>query len=117
MNGLTDDEVESMLQASYDHAQADFDARRVADLKTELGVMLLATDKGLAHATDQLDPESLEDIDLAARTARAMIDGVPAADEIQAARDELERATTPLAAVLMDSVAKAALSGKNLSDV
>jgi len=36
---------------------------------------------------------------------------------VQAARDELERATLPLAAVLMDSVAKQALSGKGLDEV
>ena len=35
----------------------------------------------------------------------------------QAARDGLERATMPLAAVLMDNVAKAALSGKSLDEV
>ncbi|MHC4893183.1 MAG: molecular chaperone DnaK [Planctomycetota bacterium] len=117
MNGLTDGEVEQMLQASYDNAQADFDARRVADLKIELGLMINATNKGLANALDQLDPETREDIDAAVRAGQAAVDGDPAADEIQRVRDDLERATTPLAAVLMDSVAKAALSGKSLSDV
>ncbi|MEO0650792.1 MAG: Hsp70 family protein, partial [Planctomycetota bacterium] len=117
MNGLTDGEVEQMLQASYDHAQADFDARRVADLKTELGVMLHATNKGLDNARADLDPETIDDVESAARAAQAAIDGSPDADEIQNVRDELERATTPLAAVLMDSVAKAALAGKNLGDV
>ncbi len=39
------------------------------------------------------------------------------ADEIQRTRDELERAALPLAALLMDGVAKAALSGKTLDEV
>ena len=117
MNGLTDDEVEQMLQASYDNAQADFDARRVADLKTELGVMLHATGKGLENARAHLDPETVDDVESAARAAQAAIDGSPTAEEIQRVRDDLERATTPLAAVLMDSVAKAALAGRNLGDV
>jgi hypothetical protein len=37
--------------------------------------------------------------------------------EIQAVRDQLERATLPLAALLMDDVAKAALSGKRVDEV
>jgi hypothetical protein len=36
---------------------------------------------------------------------------------IQAARDALEQATLPLAALLMDSVAKQALAGKTLDEV
>ena len=36
---------------------------------------------------------------------------------VQAARDTLDRATMPLAAVLMDSVVKEAVSGKKLGDL
>ena len=36
---------------------------------------------------------------------------------LQKARDEFERATLPLAALLMDSVAKKALAGKTLDEV
>ena len=36
---------------------------------------------------------------------------------IQAARDLLEEASTPLAAILMDNVVKQAVSGKKLGDV
>ena len=39
------------------------------------------------------------------------------AGALQKRRDELERATLPLAALLMDHVAKAALSGKRLDEV
>ena len=38
-------------------------------------------------------------------------------DRVQAARDGLERASLPLAAVLMDSVAKQALKGRTLDQV
>jgi hypothetical protein len=37
--------------------------------------------------------------------------------QLQAARDLLEQATMPLAALLMDGVAKKALSGKSLSEL
>ena len=38
-------------------------------------------------------------------------------DLVQTARDTLDRATMPLATVLMDSVVKEAVSGKKLGDV
>jgi molecular chaperone DnaK len=117
MSGLSDAEVEAMLQASYDHAQEDFDNRRVADLKVELGTMVLASTKGLAEARAALDRETLDDLDQALTAARATIDGRPTAAEAQAVRDQLERATIPLAAVLMDRVAKATLAGRDLRDL
>jgi Fe-S protein assembly chaperone HscA len=115
-NGLTDEQVERMLNDAYENAQEDFDARRVADLKIELGTMLGACEKGLVAGRAQLDPETIEDIETAMAAARAaqQADDV---DVIQVTRDELERASLPLAAVLMDNVAKAALSGKALDEV
>ena len=116
MHGLTDDEVETMLQASFANAQADFDARRVVDLKAELETMQRATEKHLESAREHLDPESIADLEEALEhTTRAMAFEDPR--EIQRVRDSFEQATLPLAALLMDSVAKSALAGKKLEDV
>lgn len=117
MNGLTDDEVEGILADSYDNAQADFDERRVADLKVELGTMLRAIDSNIEAAKPHLDQETLADLTEACDAARAAREGEPAAAEIQAVRDRLEQVSMPLAAVLMDHVAKQALAGKALGDV
>ena len=116
MHGLTDAEVEGMLKASYEHARDDFRARRIADLKIEIGTMLQATEKNIAAARAGLDRESvldLEDALAAAKRALQMDD----LDALQRARDGFERATLPLAALLMDSVAKTALAGKRLDQV
>jgi hypothetical protein len=79
--------------------------------------MRAATLRTIEDAREDLDQETLEDItdalDAAETDQLSGADGV----RLQAIRDELERATLPLAAVLMDSVAKAALSGKRLEDV
>ena len=116
MHGLTDDEVEGMLKASFENAQADFDARRVVDLKAELETMLRVTEKHLDIAREQLDPESLADLEDAVKSGKhAMSLNDPR--EIQMVRDGFERATLPLAALLMDSVAKSALAGKKLDEV
>ena len=118
VHGLTDEQVESMLDEAYEHAQEDFDARRVADLRVELGTMLNACEKGLASVGPHLDRESRQDVEEAMAAARAAREAeTVGADEIQGTRDELERAALPLAALLMDGVAKAALSGKSLDEV
>jgi Fe-S protein assembly chaperone HscA len=116
MNGLSDAEVERMLKESYANAREDFDQSRLANLKVELGTMLRALEKTLPGARAELDRESLRDIE----EARAAVRAAESSDDVQRvqqARDELERASLPLAAVLMDSVAKAALAGKKLSEV
>ena len=116
MNTLTDEELEAMLMDSYEHAQEDFDASRLAGLKTEIGTMAKACERSLPEAEDRLDPETQADVReaMAAALAAAETDDLP---RVQAARDAFERATLPLAAALMDSVAKQALSGKSLGDV
>ena len=116
MNTLTDDELEAMLMESYEHASEDFDAARLAGLKTEIGTMTKACERSLPEAEPRLDPETVDDIKdaLAAANAAAKTDDLA---EVQRTRDELERATLPLAAALMDSVAKQALSGKQLGEV
>ena len=116
MHGLTDDELETMLQESYDNAKEDFDKRHVADLHTEIGVMLHATEKTLPNTRDELDKESVADIEDAIIAARA---ATKSADlkVVQAARDQLEQATMPLATALMNAVAKQAVAGKTLDEI
>ena len=112
MHGLTDDEVETMLQASYEHAREDFDMSLLANLKVEIGTMVRATEAHLMDAVG-LDRETVAEIEetVAAAKQAAATDDLKA---VQEARDALEQATLPLAAALMDSVAKQALAGKSL---
>lgn len=120
MNGLDDGQVETMLASSLEHAKADFDARRAADLVVELGTMLSAVDKNMDAVAGKLDVESKDELDEAVADARVLTQegaGRPDAERAQAVRDRLEQATLPMAALLMDDVAKQALSGKALSDV
>jgi molecular chaperone DnaK len=116
MSGLSDSEVEGMLKEGFAHAREDFDARRAADLRTEIGTIVRATERGLSQAADALDRETRLDIEDAMRKARAAAASGESSG-LQKVRDELERATLPLAALLMDNVARTALTGKKLSDV
>ncbi len=109
-----------MLIQGYANAQADFDNRRSVELITEMGTMLQAINKNLAAATPSLDRETLDDLQTTTAAAQTAITQDPAAadkDSLQKTRDALEQASLPLAAVLMDSVVKSAVSGKDLADL
>jgi hypothetical protein len=106
-----------MLASGFAHARDDFDARRAADLGAEIGMIVRATERGLTSAGPALDRESRLDIDDVLAKARAALDAKADARQLQKIRDELEQATLPLAALLMDGVAKAALAGKRLDEV
>ncbi|TAJ16541.1 MAG: hypothetical protein EPO68_10945, partial [Planctomycetota bacterium] len=116
MHGLTDAEVEHMLKLSFENAREDFDARRRADLRTEIGTMLKAIDKQLPAVRAALDKETLLDLEDAIKLARTA-ETNEHTSEVQQARDQLERASLPLAALLMDNFARSALKGKSLQDV
>lgn len=115
-HGLTDDEVEEMLEQSFKNAKKDFDERRRVDLIAEIGTMLRHTEANLETARERLDRESVEDLEEAIAAAKEA-QGSKDLDEVQAARDTLDRATMPLATVLMDTVVKGAVSGKKLGEV
>jgi len=116
MNGLTDGEVEIMLEESITNAQSDFDRRRIVDLHAEIGSMIRAAEKNIESARSELDPESLEDLGSALAAARAAGQSDTLA-KIQETRDKLEQATLPLATLLMDSVVRNAVAGKRLDEL
>jgi len=116
MHGLTDAEVEGMLQSGFANAVDDFAARRAADLRAEIGSMIHATEKHLNAGRAGLDKESVQDLEEALARAKAATEGVDV-KALQKARDDFERAALPLAALLMNNVAQKALMGKQLGDV
>jgi len=71
--GLTDNEIESMLRASMEHAQGDMQARRLREQQVEADRVLEALQAALQQDADQfLDAEERRAIDAAAETlARA----------------------------------------------
>ncbi|MBK7643145.1 MAG: Fe-S protein assembly chaperone HscA [Planctomycetes bacterium] len=116
MHGLTDAEVERMLKEGFAHAREDFDQRRAADLKIEIGTMVRATESNLNAGRAGLDRESVHDLEEAMEHAKQACSGSDL-KALQKARDEFERATLPLAALLMNNVAQKALMGRKLGDV
>jgi Fe-S protein assembly chaperone HscA len=120
--GLTDAEVERMLLESFEHAEADFDARLLIEARNEAETVVLATEKSLRRpdfqelvGTDITAGERAR-IDAALAAAKAAMQGQDR-EAIQRATHELNDATRHLAEVLMNRSVKEALAGRSVDSV
>jgi molecular chaperone DnaK len=117
--GLTDEEVERMLLESFEHAEADFDARLLIDARNEAEAVVQATEKSLRApefgeiAAAELAPGEHERILAAAADLRAVLHGSDR-DAIQQKTHSLNEATQHLAEVMMNRSVRAALAGKSI---
>jgi Fe-S protein assembly chaperone HscA len=119
--GLTDEQVEQMLLDSFEHAEADFEARLLIEARNEAESVITATEKSLR------DPDfaEIEKAELAAGE-RQKIESIVAGlkmvlnskdrETIQKWTKALNDATLHLAEVMMNRSVKAALTGKNVND-
>jgi molecular chaperone DnaK (HSP70) len=131
--GLTDAEIEKILEESIENAEQDFNVRQVIEARNEAETILHATEKSLAEldaaksaAATPGEPQAELPADLPGDERRA-IDAAIAAlrsaiagDDyklIRASVDELNQVTMPLAERVMNRALSSALSGKRLSDV
>ena len=115
--GLSDAEVEHMLEESIEFAEQDFADRQLIEARTEAESILTATEKALR------DPRSAE---ISAAERRSIENSVASLRAAVAGKDyklvrqridELNQATTNLAEILMNSALQTALEGKRLDDV
>ena len=120
--GLTDQEVERMLIESFEHAEADFEARLLIDARNEAESVIHATEKVLRRAdldglaSELFEPGERERID----AALAGLKFVMAGTSRQAVHDwthALNNVTRHLAEVTMNRTVREALAGKNVKDV
>jgi molecular chaperone DnaK (HSP70) len=120
--GLTEGEVERMLIESFEHAQADFEARLLIEGRNEAESVIFATEKSLrspdldAVARKELKPGELERI----RTALTDLKQVMTATDRELIHEKthaLNHATQHLAEVMMNRSVRAALAGKNVTDL
>ncbi len=113
-HGLTDEEVESMLQDAWNHAEEDLTQRRLADVRTQLDTVLRSVRKSasLFKELTSEQKERLEDALEEAATAKS----VTSPDLLKGILDELEDASYPLAELLMNQVAVHAVQGQDLTE-
>ncbi len=115
--GLADDQIAKMLQDSFTTAQADMQARALAEAKVDADRLLLATQTALNADADLLNlPERAEVAALMATLARTKDISADAAI-IEAATKALANGTESFAARRMNRGIHQALAGKNISSV
>jgi len=115
--GLSDAEVEHMLEESIEFAEQDFAERQLIEARTEAEAILTATEKAFrdprSSEISSAERRSIDNSVAALRSAMAGTDYKLVRQRI----DELNQATTNLAEILMNSALQTALQGKRLDDV
>jgi Fe-S protein assembly chaperone HscA len=112
--GLTDEQVESMILDSFDHAEDDFAARLLIEARNEAETILSKVDQAQTHpAWGALTGEEQASIE----AARNRLASVKLGDELAAIREAtlmLDRTTQRLAELMMDAALSAAIRGKTM---
>jgi len=120
--GLTDEEVERMLLESFEHAEADVEARILIESRNEAETIVRATEKSLrnpdlaAAAETEIAPGELAAIESALADLKTVI-GSDDRAAIEAKTKVLNDVTRHLAEVMMNRGVRAALAGKNVDRI
>jgi Fe-S protein assembly chaperone HscA len=114
--GISDSEIERMLEESIEYAEQDFAERQAIEARTEAETILAATAKALANPQSaSLTPEERGKIDTTVAALRQATGG----SDYRLMRkeiDELNEATQHLAEVMMNRALNSVLQGKKLGD-
>jgi molecular chaperone DnaK/molecular chaperone HscA len=112
--GLTDEQVETMILDSFDHAETDIQERQAIEAKNEAETILAAVKKGKKHeAWQQLSSDEIEKIEEQISFLEA---AVPGGDhrQIRAGIERLDKATRRFAELMMDNAVSGAVQGKTM---
>lgn len=114
--GLTDEQVESMILDSFDHAEEDFGKRLLIEARNEAETILAAVDRAPQNpAWAMLSGEE----QAAISAARGKLQGVKLgqdASAIRAATLALDQTTRRFAELMMDAAVTTAIRGKTMGD-
>jgi molecular chaperone DnaK (HSP70) len=114
--GLSEAEVDRMVEESFTYAEADVEARLLIEARTEADTVLTHVGRALSQAGDLAGPEEREAIERARadlRRARAGTDR----DLIREKTTELNRVTERLAGAMMDAALRGALESRRADEL
>src|SRR5271168_5415292 len=112
--GLTDEQVESMILDSFDHAEEDIYLRQLVEAKTEADTILSAVEKAPASPAWKLLDED-ERAEIASLSAELSV--LKQGDDLQALRagtEALDKATHRFAELMMDAAVSTAIKGQTM---
>jgi molecular chaperone DnaK (HSP70) len=114
--GLTDEQVESMILDSFDHAEEDFAKRLLIEVRNEAETILAATERAPHNpAWMQLTVEERAAI----AAARDRLKEVKQGEDLTAISEAivaLDKATRHFAEMMMDAAVTTAIRGKTMDD-
>jgi molecular chaperone DnaK len=114
--GLTDEQVESMILDSFDHAEEDFAKRLLIEARNEAETILDAVERApQSQAWKQLTGEEQAAISAAQMRLQAIKLGEDSA-VIRAAALALDQATRRFAELMMDAAVTTAMRGKTMDE-
>src|SRR6476660_3613332 len=114
--GLSDNEVERMIEDSFKFAQEDVSARKLIEARLDAGALFTTTEKSLAEGGTLIAEKDAAAVRVALAALNAAKEGSdPKA--IRARMAELEEAAKPLSVAMLDDSLKRGLQGKKVSEV
>ena len=114
--GLSDGEVERMIEDSFKFAQDDVTARRLIEARLDAGALLTTTEKSLVEGGHLIPEEAVTAVRVALSALTSAKDG----NDTKAIRThmaDLERVAKPLSVAMLDDSLKRSLAGKKVSDI
>jgi len=114
--GLSDDDVERMVEDSFAYAEADVEARMLIEARTEADTVMTHVERALRQAGALASPEERASIERAWAELRQAREGTDR-DLIRDKTTELNRVTAPLAEVMMDAALKGALGSRRADEI
>jgi molecular chaperone DnaK (HSP70) len=112
--GLTDEQVESMILESFDHAEEDINLRQLVEARNEADTILNALEKAPTRPSWQLlEPDERSEISALSAELTVLKQG----DDLQALRagtEALDKATHRLAVLMMDDTVSSAIKGQTM---
>lgn len=114
--GLSDQEVERMIEDSFKFAADDVSARKLIEARLDAGALITTTEKSLADGSHLVAPAEVSGIRAALAALAAAKEG-PDPRAIRGRMADLEQAAKTLTVAMLDDSLKQGLQGKKISDV
>jgi Fe-S protein assembly chaperone HscA len=114
--GLTEGDVERMIEESFEYAEADVETRMLIETRNEADTVITHVERSLrqgAHLVDAAEGRKIEAALAELKAARETQDR----DRIREATTTLNRATEHLAELMMDAALKGALGTKRAAEI
>ncbi|MBS3679532.1 molecular chaperone DnaK [Ornithinibacillus massiliensis] len=111
-SGLSDEEVERMVQEAEENAEADKKRREEVELRNEAEQLIFTTDKTLKDLADKVSDEEKQKAEAAKEELKKALEGNDL-DEIKAKKEALQEQVQQLSVKLYEQMAQANQAGQD----